>query len=397
MSKARFGGKANRAPSTGQLKATIDATDQNLARITSIAWKALVKANRPRPFLFRFGGRPAWIENDDLGAPIVRGVDHDRLKHRLARTIIWFKPGKRGHGAERVPAQPPSHVVRDMLATPNMPLPVLKRIVATPILTPKGTLRKAPGYDTGTQTYYQPPPGFVLPRVPSKPTAAELCRAKLILEELLGDFPFVSEADRTHAAVALMEPFARSVINGPTPLYLIAKPSPGSGASLLADVLAYPFLGRPIPTMSEAREEEEWRKRITAKLRSGPGAILLDNLQRRLDSPALSAAITSTTWEDRLLGSSETLSLPVEVLWLATGNNPSLSHEMTRRAVTGAALWSSSRRLRGEEYQRIWRATRAGEKSGRDGHPPTSKLRAVPQPRQAAWGCSGTQKSKCGS
>jgi hypothetical protein len=86
--------------------------------------------------------------------------------------------------------------------------------------------------------------------------------------------------------------------------------------------------------MTEARDEDEWRKRIFAKLRTGPTAVLIDNLRRRLDSAALSSAITAyPTWEDRILGLSEIMRAPVHCLWLGTGNNPGLSHEMTRRTV----------------------------------------------------------------
>src|SRR5205085_351004 len=74
-------------------------------------------------------------------------------------------------------------------------------------------------------------------------------------------------------------------------------------------------------------------KRITAKLRSGSPFILIDNLRHRLDSAAVSAGITTTTWEDRILGVSEVARLPVRCAWMATGNNPAMSTEIARRTV----------------------------------------------------------------
>jgi hypothetical protein len=85
--------------------------------------------------------------------------------------------------------------------------------------------------------------------------------------------------------------------------------------------------------MTEARDEDEWRKRITAKLRDGPSIILIDNVSRRLDSAALSAAITSTVWTDRILGHSENVRIPIRCAWVATGNNPVVSSEIARRVV----------------------------------------------------------------
>jgi hypothetical protein len=154
----------------------------------------------------------------------------------------------------------------------------------------------------------------------------------MLLEPIV-DFPFVSDADRAHAVAFQLLPFIRELIEGPTPLHLIEKPSPGTGATLLVDVLAFPALGRPLPTITEGRDEDEWRKRITAKLLTGPSILLLDNLRRRIDSAALSAAITSPAWEDRVLGRSEIARLTVRCAWVATGNNPALSSEIARRSI----------------------------------------------------------------
>ena len=85
--------------------------------------------------------------------------------------------------------------------------------------------------------------------------------------------------------------------------------------------------------MAEGRDEDEWRKRLTAKLRAGSQAVLIDNLKRPLVSASVAVALTSTVWEDRILGTSDTTRLPVRCAWIATGNNPTLSSEIARRTV----------------------------------------------------------------
>ncbi|OYD80120.1 hypothetical protein CHT98_32935 (plasmid) [Azospirillum brasilense] len=85
--------------------------------------------------------------------------------------------------------------------------------------------------------------------------------------------------------------------------------------------------------MTEGGREDEWGKLITAKLRASAQLILIDNLRGRLDSSKLAAAITSPVWEDRILGLSEMVRIPVRAIWVATGNNPGLSNEMARRTV----------------------------------------------------------------
>ena len=313
----------------------IDASCEDLPLITGLAWDALLAANEP-PFLFRYGGLPSRIEEDDNGAPVIKTLTEDRTRYALSRVAQWFKIKKAGEDyIKEVPAAPPSAIIKDILATPNIPLPILTRIVEVPIFAPDGTLQDAPGYSPKTRTFYVANNGFSVPKVDNNPNSIQIEEARDLLEtELLGDFPFVSHAEKAHALAAIILPFVRDLIEGPTPLHLVEKPTPGTGGTLLAEMITYPVLGRYLAAMTEGRDEDEWRKRIFAKLRGGPTAVLIDNLRRRLDSAALSSALTSyPTWEDRILGISETTRVPAVCLWLATGNNPALSNEMTRRTI----------------------------------------------------------------
>jgi hypothetical protein len=326
----------------------LNAGDQHLPRITAAAWEAVAFHNTP-PFLFVMGTNPVRLEATPDGATAITALNERRLCHALALAAVWHRKATRppakapalapgdpcaaipkGH----VPALPPPAVVRNMLACPSPPLPVLTRVVRAPILAPDGTLATAEGYHGITRTYYAPTPGFEVPPVAEAPSDEDIERARaLILDDLLGDFPFVGDAERAHAVALLLLPFVRELIDGPTPLHLIEKPAPGTGASLLADVLLFPFVGGPTPTMSEGRDEEEWRKRLLAILLTGPSVVLLDNLRYRLDSSALSSCMTSTVWTDRRLGVNEMVVVPVRCAWCATGNNPPLSNEIARRTI----------------------------------------------------------------
>jgi putative DNA primase/helicase len=307
----------------------LHADDGDLEKLTDRTWQAVELTNDP-PSVFRYGGLLARIEHDDDDAPLVRALNIDRVRHLVSRRATWVKTVR----GKTVAARPPQDVARDLLATPDPPLPVLSRIVEVPVLGPNGELATTPGYHPTSRTFYEPPAGLTVPPVPEDPTPAEVEAARTLLaDELLGDFPFVGDAERAHALALLLLPFVRDLIDGPTPLHLIEKPSPGTGGTLLSDVLALPALGRPLAAMTEARDEDEWRKRITAKLLPSPSHVLIDNLRRRLDSAAVSAALTTLAWEDRVLGASEVRSIPVRCAWVATGNNPSLSDELTRRSV----------------------------------------------------------------
>jgi hypothetical protein len=308
-------------------------TGDDLKEMTEQALTALQARNQP-PFIFRHGGL-ARIEHDDQGQIIARPLDKGRMQYELARAAQWYKVTVKGENQYESPATPPRTVIEDVLATPEPPFPVLTRIVQAPIFGPDGALHDKPGYNGITKTYYEPAPGFKLDPIPDKPTYEQIGEAaRFIYHEPIGDFPFIGDPERATAVAAMLLPFVRDVIEGPTPLHLFEKPTQGTGATLLTDVLTYPALGGHITAMTEGKDEDEWRKRTFAKLRSAPAAVLIDNLRRQLDSAALSSALTAwPQWEDRLLGTSEIHRVPVRCLWLATGNNPALSGEMTRRTI----------------------------------------------------------------
>src|SRR5690606_17567706 len=139
---------------------------------------------------------------------------------------------------------------------PEKPLPQLKRIVAAPVFGRDGSLSTQPGYNPATGNYYADR-GLELAEVPTYPSDDEVDAAKtLLLDEFLGDFPFVSASERAHALSLILNPFVRDMIDGPTPMYLIEAPSAGTGKGLLAHMAMLPALGKPPVLMPPASNEE---------------------------------------------------------------------------------------------------------------------------------------------
>lgn len=308
-------------------KPELDAGDRDLERITQAALKILVAANEP-PFVFRHADMLARVQDADDGAKIIRALTEKSLRNILAKVADWFVTKKKNI----FPELPPKHVAENILADPAPPFSVLTRVVRSPIFAADGTLRTAAGYDAASKTFYDPGDGFDV-AVPLKPADEDVKFARATIDDLLFDFPFTTESERTHAVGLLLLPFARELIDGPTPLHLIEKPSPGTGAGLLTDVLTTVFLGHGAATMTEGRDEDEWRKRITAKLVHHNDIVVIDNVRHRLESSALSAALTANVWEDRWLGKTAMVRALVRMTWIATGNNPALSNEIARRTV----------------------------------------------------------------
>jgi hypothetical protein len=177
--------------------------------------------------------------------------------------------------------------------------------------------------------------------VPEQPSAVDIAKARsLFLDDLYVDFPFADEASRAHALAAMLLPFVRSFIDGPTPLHAFDAPAIGSGKTLLANLAAIIATGREAAPMAHADEEEEYRKMILARLLEGGGPILIDNVQdsRKVDSGALAAALTSTEYTGRILGVSKMGRAPNCALWMMTGNNLDVSREIARRTIFSKLL-----------------------------------------------------------
>jgi len=309
---------------------TFRADEGDLARAVERTWSLLLASNRT-PWLFRYAGIPTWVVPDDEGRPVAAGLNDERLRHMLAKLASWQRINRQG---DLVPAHPPIALVKSVLATPDPGLPILVGIVNTPVFGRNGKLLTSSGYHPDARLLYFPSAGFDIPPIAQRPSPDESAAARsLICEDLLGDFPFVSRSELAHAVALLLLGFLRSMIDGPTPLHLIEKPTPGTGATLMVDAIATILTGAGASVMTEGRDDEEWRKRMTAKLRQIPAIVLIDNLRHKLDSSAVAAALTAPFWEDRILGASEMARLPIRCVWIATGNNPEFSNEMARRLV----------------------------------------------------------------
>ncbi len=322
-----FGPSSQSTSSNGHLR-TIAVTGRHLRDIVRDSWDALALADGP-PSLFEYGGTVAEVRRSDKhGRLKIEPLSTARLKGRLDRSanfMKWSRDRKR-----LVPARPPTDVVEDMLAL-ELPLPPLSGIAGAPVFDESWTLVDAPGYQPSTRLFYDPN-GCSPPPVQDAPSDDDVGRARsLLLEEWLDDFPFVENSSRSHAVAALLSRVLRNRIDGPTPLFAVDAPTAGSGKTLLVESVGLVATGSSPAAMSLPRRDEELRKQITSSLLGGAPIVLLDNVTHTLESGVLAAALTSRTWSDRLLGKSETVSVPNNCLWIATGNNLDFGSEIARR------------------------------------------------------------------
>lgn len=313
---------------------TFDVTEMDLKRLTPQVWQRVADTNVPALKLLQ-GGVPVRVthlpENraDKRPTWVFQPLEVDRLRHEVTQVATFHR--KTAKAYRQVVS--PLDLLKDMLATPpaRVPLPVVTRIVYVPTMAADGTIQLAPGYQAATGTFYVEG-GLSIRPVSDQPTPDEVARAVSLIREPLQDFAFVAAADRAAAVAFYLLPFVRNLIDGPTPLHLFKKPVAGAGATLLTDTLLYPSVGNDIARMSTVSDDDEWRKQITSTLLDGPSVVLIDNA-RELLSPQLAKVLTDDVWQARILGVSRNAVLRVECVWGATGINPDLHQEITRRIV----------------------------------------------------------------
>jgi hypothetical protein len=313
----------------------IQGNNRQLRDITADALSAIIAQNEP-PKVLQRGRLLTRVRSRDCDLPpILEPMTDLAVRGLLARSANWFQLRQLNNGMVVTETSPPMDVVKDLVSLPDWDgILNIQAVVECPVFSRAGKLIIKPGFDREAQIWFEPAPSLAIPSIPPKPTSAEIQRAReMLLDEFLGDFPFKDDASRANVLSALLLPFVRPMVDGPTPLHLIDAPTEGTGKTLLASIITIPALGTSVEGTAEGDSNEEWRKRITAIMAEGKMFVLLDNLSRILDSAPLASVITQRTWSDRLLGVSKLGSFPVNTIWLATGNNSKLSREMIRRTI----------------------------------------------------------------
>lgn len=308
----------------GKLK--IDVGIEDLPYLNAMCWRAIEQANKPE-VLFRFAGNLVRVAGDEDGRPRAEKLTPEILRHVLSNWADWNKN-------ETQVTKPPLDLMKDVLATAEPPLPVLRRMVSVPVFAPDGSLRLESGYHPQPGVLYTPAHNFKPLPVPDEVTAEQVQEAvHFLCGELILDFPFAGLADRDNALALFLLPFARDLIDGATPCHLVEASVARSGKSKMVDAVLFAALGTTTPVLSLERDEAENRKNITTAILQSKTAVKIDNVNHFLTSAVLATAWTETLWDDRILGTNQSANAPIRTVWTLTANNPQMSHELSQRCL----------------------------------------------------------------
>lgn len=325
--------KAQEGENLEGMLTTAPAPDQ-----TQYAADAVKAANEKAPFLFEYMEEAAIVRRGRI-----RTLSRAGRRHELGKVTAFWKPKGEGHQHD----YPPFDVVDDLFSSDlsDFCLP-LRGAVDTPFFAADGTLVTENGYHAGSQMYLDSE--LVLDRVSGAPSAEEVQEAKrFIVNNVLADFPLggltrpeiMKALDGeavpavTHAVGLTLLPFMREVIDGPTPGWILSKPAPGTGASLLVKLLTTIASGVSAPESTLPSNKEEMPKTLAALLMNAPTHIVFDNINHSVDSGDLASAQTARTYQARVLGKTQTIEVDVRSIMIFTANNVTLSNELLRRSI----------------------------------------------------------------
>ena len=210
-------------------------------------------------------------------------------------------------------------------------LPVLRGTAYLPLLSKEGEIISAPGYHAGT--------GYLLDFDPadycikSSPTKSDAIAALAILKDLLAEFCFKADVDRSTALALLLTAVSRRLYPL-APLFAVNAHQPGTGKGTLITLACILATGNKEAGVTPFTDDEiEMGKKVLATLLSGCPIVNIDNVDRRLGGGTLERVLTTEWYTDRILGLSKNVTCSTQVLWTANGNNLAFTTDMARRTL----------------------------------------------------------------
>ena len=278
------------------------------------------------------GYLPPTDDRDDNGPATISPVTPDVLVARLALAYKILKSVGRGDNKVLMEALFPGQVAKLALAVldqaPN--LRALRGVTHTPMVRADGSIIGKPGYDDAAGFLYLPT--VAVPAVPERPTAEQLAAATKLLRGLVDEFAWVGDHDEANFFGLMLLPLLRELCPPPYKLGAIGARQPGSGKSLLAEILRIVHGGvfrSEMPT-----DDAELAKALTSILTQTTAPVVtFDNVSGILRSSKLAGLLTSAEYSDRVLGSTNETFMVNDRLWTLTGNNLALGGDLIRRSL----------------------------------------------------------------
>ena len=304
-----------------QPSAPVDAAPRPQITITGLEDSALLfDARRAlhqmgRGLIYHMGRRAAVKDGD------IRQFAKGEVYDLLAQSARWTRLDDRGN-TKTCPVPP--RIIPPIMESPGRPIPIIETVAHVPCFRADLKLRTEPGIE-GSTLYLGK--AAEINNVPTVAAAVE------VLDDWLGEFRFTDGASKAHALGLLLTLMLRPAIEGRVPIFMIEAATPGTGKSMLAEVVMLAAFGRVFPVALPAEGVEELGKRVAGWAIAGRPVVYLDNMRRISGgmSGVLSALATTGQVEVREMRELRAAGGRFDGVMILTGNNIRLDDELPRR------------------------------------------------------------------
>ena len=314
-----------KAEEEGRAVPSIQVTTK-IGDMSDAAMEALVRFQESYKYgIFRRG--PFLVEPSQMrSAGVLTNVTPSMLTRYLSQVADWYRFGS---DDRRVPTYPPQKVVDDIKDTHNyQDIREIKGVASDYLLRSDGTLA-GPGYDPVT--------GYYIQGTGKAPELLPRDVAIAAIEDLLQDFVFADPSLDHGVALAIgLSIVGHYVHKGSTPFFYIGANVPGTGKTLLAELLTTTTRPDGFDDITiENTDEPEQRKLFTSMAWANREFMFVDNVVGKFGSGPLAKAATlgDRGWSDRLLNTNDTVSIAWRPFMLLTGNNVTFINDLPRRIV----------------------------------------------------------------
>lgn len=230
-----------------------------------------------------------------------------------------------------VPCNIPSALVNRILAlNGERNLPILNGVITAPTMTIHGEIIDTPGYHEGSGLYLHIN-SSQYKKIPKTLSDKDILHATEKLLEPFKEFCFDSAISRSVLLAALLTAAVRASVST-RPAFAFDAPSAGSGKTLLANCISV-MSGGTGSTLPAVDDDAELRKIFISELKDGSGDIVLDNVVGILEGSAINHFVTAESFKGRILGVSETVTVPNHAMLILTGNNIRIHKDLIRRVL----------------------------------------------------------------
>jgi hypothetical protein len=210
-------------------------------------------------------------------------------------------------------------------------LPPINILSAAPLVVPSGgKLTLVEGYDEDTGILVRGWKGGELPEI-------ELPEAVEMIRDLLADFDFPSESDRSRAVAALLTPSAilGGLLKGQAraPVYVIEADASQTGKGTLIKIVSR-VTGEPMETITQKKGGVgSIDEAFSSAVHAGRNLVLFDNLRGAVDSPFLESLTTEDRQSIRVPYSAPVQMDVRKVSIYLTSNRAELTRDLANRSV----------------------------------------------------------------